>query len=142
MKIKKQLGIWMDHSFAHLMEFKNNEIESDTIEAESFIRDDEAINWKNDSQFQSSEQNDRSHYFKQLTSVIQNYDEVLLFGPTDAKIELFGLIDSNELLDFIRITLKTVDKMTENQQHAFVRAFFSEQYVPSKTIMSKSFPIF
>jgi len=59
MKSIRQLGIWMDHSIAHLMEYKNNMIESETMEKESFIREDEGINWKNESLIQNKEQNDQ-----------------------------------------------------------------------------------
>ncbi len=31
MKTKKQLGIWMDHSIAHLVELKNDQMVADTI---------------------------------------------------------------------------------------------------------------
>ena len=125
MKSIRQLGIWMDHSIAHLMEYKNNMIESETMEKESFIREDEGINWKNESLIQNKEQNDQSNYFKRLIDVIKNYDEILLFGPTDAKNELFNQIDKVQSLCMIKITMKTTDKMTENHEKAFVRDFFN-----------------
>ena len=125
MKTKKLLGIWMDHSIAHLLEFKNNIIVSETIETDSFIRDDEGINWKDESLIRNKEQIDLSNYFNKLIQVIKDYDEVLLFGPTEAKNELFNQIDNKRNLDLIKITLKTTDKMTENQQQTFVREFFN-----------------
>lgn len=142
MKTMKLLGIWMDHSIAHLMEFSNNTISSLTIEAESFIREDEGINWKDESLIQNKEKIDLSKYFDRLIQVIKDYDEVLLFGPTDAKRELFNLIDAIPNLDMIKITIKTVDKMTDNQQQAFVREFFTERVHPSKKIKNRSFFFF
>jgi hypothetical protein len=142
MKTRKLLGIWMDHSIAHLMEFKNNTIVPETIEAESFIREDEGINWKDESLIQNKEQNDLSKYFNRLIDKIKDYDEVLLFGPTDAKRELFNSIDSIHNLDMIKITLKTVDKMTDNQQKAFVREFFNKTVQQSKNLQNTSFFFF
>jgi hypothetical protein len=142
MKIKKLLGIWMDHSIAHLMEFKNNMIVSETIEADSFVRDDEGINWRDESLIQNKEQIDLSNYFDKLIYVIKDYDEVLLFGPTEAKSELFNQIDTFHKLDMIKITMKTTDKMTENQRQAFVRDFFTVPGKPSRSIKNKSFFFF
>jgi hypothetical protein len=142
MKTKKLLGIWMDHSIAHLMEFKNNIIVSVTIEADSFIRDDEGINWKDESLIRNKEKIDLSNYFDKLVDVIKDYDEVILFGPTEAKSELFNQIDKIPDLDMIKITMKTTDKMTENQRHAFVREFFKVRTKPSQSIKNKSFFFF
>jgi hypothetical protein len=49
---------------------------------------------------------------------------VILFGPTDAKIELFNLIKNNRQFEHIKIATLPADKMTENQQHAFVKDYF------------------
>jgi hypothetical protein len=142
MRTKKLLGIWMDHSIAHLTELENNTIISKTIEAESFIRNDEEINWKDESLIRNKKQNDLSDYFDKLVDVIKDYDEVLLFGPTEAKSELFNQIDNLHNLDMIKITLKTTDKMTENQRQAFVREFFATPAKTSKSIKNKSFFFF
>jgi hypothetical protein len=142
MKTQKLLGIWMDHSNAHLIELKNNVISSETIEAESFIRTDEGINWKDESLIRNKEHIDLSNYFDKLIDLIKDYDEVLLFGPTEAKTELFNHIDHIKNLDMIKITIKTTDKMTKNQQYAFVREFFTERLHLSKNIKNTSFFFF
>jgi hypothetical protein len=142
MKTQKLLGIWMDHSNAHLIELKNNVISSETIEAESFIRTDEGINWKDESLIRNKEHIDLSNYFDKLIDLIKDYDEVLLFGPTEAKTELFNQIDHIKNLDMIKITIKTTDKMTKNQQYAFVREFFTERLHLSKNIKNTSFFFF
>ena len=142
MKIKRNLGIWMDHSIANLLDFKNNIIVTSTIEADSFIRDDECINWKDESLIRNKKQIDLSKFFDKLIQVIKDFDEVLLFGPTEAKSELFDQIDQIPNLDLINITMKTTDKMTENQKQAFVREFFAERIPTSKKIKNKSFFFF
>jgi len=59
-----------------------------------------------------------------LGAIIKNYREVLLFGPTDAKHELQNMLHKDHLFADIKITVEQADKMTENQQHAFVRAHY------------------
>jgi hypothetical protein len=143
MKSLKQLGIWMDHSTAHLMEFRNNRIVSETIEAETIVMEEDIeINWKDESSIQNKEQYNLSHYFKKLINVIKDYDEVLLFGPTDAKKELFNLINSIHNMDMIKIAIKTTDKMHDDLQQAIVREYFNKKEQPSEKLRKHSFFFF
>ena len=123
MKTKKQLGIWMDHATANLVELNNN-IVSKTIEAKSFIQEDEGINWKDETLIRNKEQTDLSNFFDKLVDVMKDYDEVLLFGPTNAKNELVNILKVDHHFDEIKIEVKPADKMTENQQLAFVKEHF------------------
>ena len=144
MNTTKQLGIWMDHSIAHLMELKNSNIVSEIIEAESIVPEDEdiEINWKDETSIQNKERYNLSHYFKKLINVIKDYDEVLLFGPTDAKSELFNLIDNIHHMDMIKIAIKTTDKMPEDQQLIFVREYFNKSGQPSEKLKKHSYFFF
>ena len=72
----------------------------------------------------TKEQHQQSSYYKKLRDAIKNYQEVVLFGPTDAKNELLNLLKADHLFENIKIEVKHYDKMTENQMHAFVREYF------------------
>jgi hypothetical protein len=74
----------------------------------------------------NKEQGEMLKYYNKLEKEIEKYTEVFLFGPTDAKKELHALLKSNHAFDDIKIELASADKMTENQQFAFVRNHFSE----------------
>ncbi len=121
----KKLGIWMDHSNAHLMEFTSDPIESKTIESEFTHQDKEQTLVKSEKGMHNKEQHKQSEYYKKLGEVIRNYDEVVLFGPTEAKQQLYNLIKDDHLFEKVKIEVKQSDKMTENQQHAFVKKYFS-----------------
>ena len=75
------------------------------------------------------EQRQQSDYFKKLGEIVRKYEEVLLFGPTDAKVELLNFLNEDHRFSKVKITVKRSDKMTENQQHAFVRDYFSKHVV-------------
>ncbi len=125
MKALKRVGIWMDHANAHIMEFTSNPIETKTIESE-FTHDEKLFSLsKGESQMHNKEQHQQSDYFKKLGEVIKNYDEVILFGPTAAKTELLNSLSQDNHFTNIKIEVKQTDKMTENQQHAFVKHYFS-----------------
>lgn len=126
MKIQKRLGIWMDHSDAHILRLVNNSIESSTIESKPESQtNEEDLYYKDESHMLNKEQNELSDYFKRLSEVIKDYDEVLLFGPTNAKTELLNVLKDDHHFDGVKIEVKPADKMTENQQQAFVKDYFN-----------------
>ncbi|WP_291102390.1 MULTISPECIES: hypothetical protein [unclassified Flavobacterium] len=126
MKATKKLGIWMDHSIAYLMEFTSNPFEIKTIESKfTQLKKMEALA-KSESLMHNKEQQQLSNYYKKLGEEIKNYKRVLLFGPTNAKMELFDILSQDERFATIKIEIKETDKMTVNQKNAFVREYFSK----------------
>lgn len=127
MNIKKQLGIWLDHSVAHLIELHHDSFLSFTLDAQTGEQDEE-LNTLDESMIQNKEQDQLSSYFKKLSDVIKDYDEVILFGPTDAKRELFNSLKSDRHFEKIKIEVRSADKMTENQQLAFIKDYFKTTF--------------
>jgi nitrogenase subunit NifH len=122
----KSLGIWMDHSRAHVMEFTTDPIETKTIES-AFTHDvkEQSLS-KSENLMHHKEQHQQAAYYKQLGEIIKKYEEVILFGPTNAKTELLNILRADHLFEKIKIDVKQADKMTANQEHAFVREYFSK----------------
>jgi len=124
MKTTKQLGIWMDHSIAYLTKLTNGTIETSSIESVTEVNGDEQVVYKDESHSLNKEQRQLSSYFKKLSDVILENDEVILFGPTEAKSELLNVLKDNHLFDKIKIEVKPADKMTEIQRTTFVKEHF------------------
>lgn len=124
MKTNKRVGIWMDHSAAILMELANDTIVKSNIESEYTNQEKEFTFTKNENVLHNKEQQLRLNYYKKLSDAIRNFQEVLLFGPTDAKKELLNMLKADHLFAEIKIELKQADKMTENQMNAFVKEHF------------------
>jgi len=126
MKTKKQLGIWMDHSVAYLTELNHDTLVTETIESKpkSQVNPND-LYFKDESHQLNKDHSILSAYYKKLGEAIQNFDEVLLFGPTDAKSELLNQLKADHLFDKIRIDAVPADKMTENQQQTFVKEHFN-----------------
>ena len=125
MTTEKKLGIWMDHASAHLMEY-NDDITTHIILSESTHAEKEKTLQKGESMMHNKEQQQESAYYKTLGESIKNYDDVLLFGPTNAKVELLNILKADNHFSKIKIETMQTDKMTENQAHAFVRDYFSK----------------
>lgn len=114
----------MDHSVAHVIELNGDSTKNRTIVAQ-VGEQDEALNSRDETLIQNKEQNELSGFFNRLGGVIINYDEVLLFGPTNAKTEFVNTLKKDHHFDKLKIEVKTADKMTENQQQAFVMEHFN-----------------
>ena len=124
MKTTKQLGIWMDHSIAHVIKLTNGTIETNSIESTPEIQADQQIVYKDESHSLNKEQGLLSSYYRKLGDAILENDEVILFGPTEAKNELLNVIKENHLFDKIKIEVEATDKMTEIQMNTFVKEHF------------------
>ncbi len=126
MTTTKNLGIWMDHSSAHLIAYTTDPIETTVVTSKFTHQAKEQSLSRSENVMHNKEQQQQSAYYKQLGEVIRNYEAVILFGPTDAKVELFNLLKADHLFAKINIEVQQTDRMTENQEHAFVKAYFSK----------------
>ena len=124
MEKNKQLGIWMDHSIAYLIELTNDTITQSSIVSETAIPEKEFNLYKGEKLVHKKEQHQQSDYYRKLSATIRNYQEVVLFGPTDAKNELLNILRTDHLFENIKIDIVDSDKMAEKQMHTFVREFF------------------
>ena len=127
MKTEKNLGIWMDHQNAHLMEFTTDPIQTITIDSKFTHEAREESLQKGEGLMHHKEQHEEAAYYKELGEIIREYNHVILFGPTEAKVELFNRLRKDHRFDEINIKTESADKMTTNQQHAFVKAYFSNR---------------
>jgi len=124
MKPLKQLGIWMDHSIANLIELSNDKMVKRTVKLIPAFPG-QIENLRLDESLMNNKVHDHlSDFYQKLSDVIKKFDEVLLYGPTQAKSELFNLLKENIDFDRIKIDVQPADNMTDNQQEAFVKKYF------------------
>jgi hypothetical protein len=124
MKNIKQLGIWMDHSNAYLMEFRNDTIVTNRIVSELSNPEAEFNFYKGEKLIHKKEQHLQLSYYKKIGDIIKKYQDVVVFGPTDAKNELLNLIRTDHLFEDIKIEVKNSDRMTEDQMQTFIKEYF------------------
>jgi stalled ribosome rescue protein Dom34 len=125
MKNSKKLAVYLDHSQATLFDFGLSPIEFKTISSDFDNQDKKEILQKGESHLHNKEQHLQNKYHENLGEAILDFNNVLLFGPTDAKTELFNYLTDNRKFGKIQIKVKTSDKLTENQQLAFINNYFS-----------------
>ena len=126
MTTPKRTGIYMDHANAHLITFPAELMEEEITLG--FTHEEKASTLsKSEHIMHNQEQHEQSAYYKKLGEAIRGYDEVLLFGPTEAKSELFNLLKTDHLFNDIKIVLENTDKLNDHEQQEFVSTYFSKK---------------
>ena len=126
MKVKKRLGIWMDHATACWMEYAVDSFKVNTINAEKVTMINQQSLLQSESALHNKEKQSLQSYYKSLIEIIREYDEVVIYGPSSAKTELYNLIRADHRYDAIKIETKSANKMSYKEQHDFITAYFSK----------------
>ena len=123
MKTPKTLGIWMDHATAHLIDLQNTENNHSIVSDFTFDTKEEALS-RSENLMHNKRQQMQVAYYKEIAAVILKYEQVLLFGPTNAKTELHNYVKDDLRYKNIKIGTMAADKMSDKQKLAFVRTYF------------------
>ncbi len=126
MTTTKKVGVWMDNASAHIMDVADNKPVT-IIESEATYEEKQKILQKGETMMHNKEQQLQSKYYGNIAEKIKAYDEVLLFGPTNAKVELHNMLKEDAQFNHKKIEVKQSDKMTDNQEKAFVREYFQNK---------------
>ncbi len=129
MEVKKRMGIWMDYATAHLIHLATQPGDDSTLVSNFTYEEKLSVAGKGKSWMHTKEAYEQLSYYKKLGEAIKNYNSVLLFGPTTAKMELLNLLHSSPQFAGIRIETKHTDKMTANQRYAFVKDHFKSRWL-------------
>lgn len=124
-KLEKKLGIWMDHSIAYLMEYSTSTILTRIINLDFSHEDKQQSLTKSESLMHNKEQHLQLEFYNKIADVIDIYDNIIIFGPTTAKDELNNLLKDDVRFSKKKIEIENAHKMTETQQHSFVKLYFN-----------------
>jgi len=124
MKTIKQAGIWMDYAIAYVMEVKGSSVVTTVVESEFTWEEKQHSFFKNENLMHNKERHLVAAYFNEVSNLISGFDEVVLFGPGDAKTELFNRLIADSQFQHVRLSALSSDNLTENQRKAFVKKFF------------------
>ncbi len=123
----RKTGVWMDHCNAHIIPFLDTAYMPQTISSGFTNHDSEKITEGRTSAMLSLEQQQNNVYYKHIAALLCESDEVFLFGPTDAKNELFRMLREDESFDAKRIELYNPDSTPVACEHEPEENFFSGQ---------------
>ena len=125
METKTNLGIWMDHSTAHLIDLNSKNKYNAIVSKFTSETKEEALS-TSESLMHNKRQQMHEAYYKEIADEIIKYNHVLLFGPTNAKVELHNYLKKDLHFKKIKIDIEAADKMTDNEKDAFVINHFKK----------------
>ena len=126
METLKNLGIWMDHSAADLIDLnakKNNQ----EITSKFDLETKQEVLPRSEYTMHNKRHQMQEAYYKEIADEIVKYDQVLLFGPTNAKTELNNYLNKDLHFKDIKIDVEPADKMSDNEKAAFVKNHFNNK---------------
>ena len=126
METKNNLGIWMDHSTAHLINI-NSKNKSRSIVSNFTSETKEEALIRSEILMHNKRQQMHEKFYEKIGSEILKYNHVLLFGPTNAKVELHNYLNQDLHFKDIKIDIEPSDKMTDNEKDAFVKNHFENK---------------
>ena len=125
MKTNSNLGIWMDHSVANLIDLNSkNECHSIVSKFTSETKEEALI--RSESLMHNKRQQMNGKFYENIGNQIIRYNHVLLFGPTNAKVELRNYLNKDLHFKNIKIDIESSDNITDNEQVAFVKNHFEK----------------
>ena len=125
METKNNLGIWIDHSKAQLININSkNKSRSIVSKFTSETKDEALIRFE--ILMHNKRQQMHEKFYEKIGVEILKYNHVLLFGPTNAKVELHNYLNKDLHFKDITIDIAAADKMTDNEKDAFVKNHFKK----------------
>jgi hypothetical protein len=133
----RNVGIWMDHQKAFVVTIAGDESEVERIDsqAESHFhlsggaRSRSPYGPQDVASEHKYEERRRHHlqsYYQNIVKLCTGANELLIFGPGEAKTELLKEIGRSKELAQRVVAVETADKMTQAQTVAMVRKRFAE----------------
>ncbi|SHJ49668.1 hypothetical protein SAMN04488028_101305 [Reichenbachiella agariperforans] len=111
MNTQKNLGIWMDHSSADLIDIDTKKNDHSIASQFNFDTKEEALT-RSEKGMHNKRQQMHQAYYKEISEQILNYDHVLLLGPTNAKSELHNYLNLDLHFKDIKIDIESTDDCT------------------------------
>lgn len=132
--MKTKIGLWIDHKKAIVvaMTAEGEDIKVIASNVEKQLRRSgdsplkgpyESYQVPADDSRQRAFSGDLDVYYEEVTEHVRAAEEILIFGPGEAKGELKAHLEKNNLGDRI-VGVETEDKMTDRQIASKVRLYF------------------
>lgn len=124
MKLQSRLGIWMDNANAYYTEFTEATMVTHAISSAYGHEQKAATLSHGEFTMHNKEQQMQTAYYRNIAAIIVKFTDVVLFGPTTAKVELFNILKADAKFDKVNIEYANADKMNEAHQHQFIKNYF------------------
>ena len=125
MENKRRMGVWMDYESAYLIELMPLRVDAIVVKSKTSNPSKKRKLTTNDDNEINKQEELLLIFNKKIANEISKYGHVILFGTTEAKIELMEYLKTENAFKDIKIETEETEKMNDNQKHAFVKNYFS-----------------
>ncbi len=120
---RQHAGVWLDNDKAIIItNTKGNENGDYAIQDNVKAR--ESQSGGSEHSINNAKQSDTLKYFKSVSNLLLNYDEILIFGPGKSQEQFQNHLQGNTQFKSKNITVDSAEHLTEPQMIAKVRDFF------------------
>jgi stalled ribosome rescue protein Dom34 len=125
----KEVGLWIDHRQAVIVSYLDEQeqniqrVASDVEKRVRYSGDTSESQGSTEDGRDRQFDNQLNHFYDEVISYLRDATSILILGPGEAKGELQKRLENQGVSEEI-ITLKTTDKLTDNQVAAEVRQHF------------------
>lgn len=116
-----QVAVWMDHREAHVYRINPEKIDEETI------RVPQHLHHKRPRLVQGAQEHpeDAKHFFHTLCRSIDGAEQILVVGPSTAKLDFIRYVHKHEhALEPRIVGVETVDHPTHGQLVAYAKQYF------------------
>ena len=114
----------MDHSSAKCMLINGVKLTTTLILSEFTHQKKAESLTHSEKTMHNQEQQMTAKFFKEISETILTADKILLFGPTDAKLELWNTLKEDHHFDEKKIAAETCVHFNEAKQLTFFKDYF------------------
>jgi hypothetical protein len=121
-----KVGIWIDHKKAVIVSVSEARVSATTLESEvgPHPRYSGRPDGGGEKKYQARHGQHLHRYYDEVIGLIGDPEELLIFGPGEAKLELKERLSRSTALSEYTVKVATADKLTEPQILAKVREHF------------------
>jgi hypothetical protein len=132
-KTKKQFaGVWIDNQNAMIItNLPASENDDYTIQAKVKSKENHGGGGSEHS-MNNAKQSDNLKYFKSVSTLLLNYDEILVFGPGKSQEQFQNHLKDDAQFKSKQITIESAEQLTDPQMIAKVRDFFKGRNLINK----------
>lgn len=121
---KQYAGVWLDTEKAIIIT-NNSESEKGEYTIKDKIKAGEHHGGGSEHTINSAKHSGNIKYYKSVSSLLLNYDEILVFGPGKSQEQFQNHLQEDAQFKSKKITIDSAEQLTDPQMIAKVRDFFN-----------------
>jgi stalled ribosome rescue protein Dom34 len=119
--MSKHVAVWIDHKEAHIFQIHPDKVDEEIVSAPQHLHHRHPKGHEGGKEHPD----DAKRFFHEVTRSLEGSEDVLLVGPSTAKLELLRYIEEHDHQRGPKIVgIETVDHPTNGQLVAYARSYF------------------